>query len=316
MSRHTTFGIGGPAEIYVEVFSRKELAELLGWATRNRFPFFLLGFGSNLLVRDGGIRGAVVRLRGDFEEIRILEAGQVEAGAGVRLPFLVQHCAQQGLGGIEPLVGVPGTVGGGVCMNAGTREAEIGSFVRWVEVLEPPDLQFHRLSASELKFGYRRSNLDSRILTAVGLQLLPAEKDVIMARIRQFLAQRSRTQPIHTRNIGSVFKNPRPPTASAHGEGPCEEALFAAKLIERSGLKGHRVGRVLVSERHANFIVNEGGGTAQEVLDLVDKIQRQVFEKFGVDLELEMKVVGEPCGLRDSGSSRGSSSGEGASRGA
>ena len=278
MSRHTTFRIGGPADAYVQAVSLQELRELVSFARSHDVPVFLLGRGSNLLILDGGIRGIVLRLSGEFSAIRF--AGlRVWAGAGARLPALVLACAEAGLAGAEPLAGIPGTVGGALVMNAGTREGEIGDIVRSVRVFDGMALEEAELGPKELRFGYRSSNLENRLILGATLELKRGSKVDILRRIHELQQKRLQTQPVHTYNVGSTFKNP--------------PGRFVAKLIEEAGLKGLRCGGVAVSEKHANFIENDRNGTAKDVLALVELLRARVRERFGVELELEMKVAGE-----------------------
>lgn len=280
LSRHTTFRIGGPADCYVEPRSVGELSALMRLARARRLPVLFLGFGSNLLVRDGGIRGVVSRLRGGFEKIEFLDEGRVAAGAAVRVPKLVSRCAERGLAGSEPLVGVPGTVGGALVMNAGTRDGEIGDLVLEVSVLDPPTFRERRLPAGKLRFEYRSSSLEGRVVLGCVLQLKPGDKGDIMGRVRKYQQTRLRTQPIHTYNVGSTFKNP--------------PGRFVARMIEEAGLKGASCGGARVSPLHANFIENFSKARASDVLELVRRIRERVKALSGVELELEMKVVGEP----------------------
>ena len=279
LSRHTTFRIGGPADFYLELESVQRLKALSEFAQNHRVPVTYLGWGSNLLVLDGGIRGIVARFRGEFERIDFLDGGRVRAGAGVRLPTLVTECAEQGLGGAESLVGVPGTIGGALVMNAGTREGEIGPLVESVLCFDPDRGEERRIPATELRFEYRRSNLEGRVILAAELRLKAGSKVDILKRVRQLQERRRKTQPIHTFNVGSTFKNP--------------PGRFVAQMIEQAGLKGSRCGGARVSEKHANFFENEGTATARDVLSLVEKVRAEIRSRFGVELELEMKVVGE-----------------------
>ncbi len=278
LGRYTTFRIGGPADCYVELESADELSSLMKLARAEKVPVMFLGFGSNLLVRDGGVRGIVARLRGYFERIEFGDGGLVRAGAGARVPQLVVSCAERGLEGLEPIVGVPGTVGGALVMNAGTREGEIGPLVREVYALGGSSLPV-TLRSSELHFAYRRSNLEGRVVLGCALQLRPGDKGDIMRRVQQFQQRRLQTQPIHTYNVGSTFKNP--------------PGRFVAQLIEQAGLKGLARGGARVSPLHANFVENFNGAKASDVLALVDDIREKVRASSGVELELEMKVVGE-----------------------
>jgi len=280
LAPHTTFRIGGPAECYVEAERPEDLAALFGVTRPGGVPVFMLGWGSNLLVLDGGVRGVVLRLKGGFDRLRRLEGRGVWAGAAVRLPRLVSYCAAHDLAGSEPLVGVPGTVGGALVMNAGTRQGEIGGLVREVELFDTERLASALKKGSELGFGYRRSELEGSVVTGVSLELNPGDKVDILRRVQELQAQRLRTQPVHTYNVGSVFKNP--------------PGRFVAQLIEEAGLKGTSLGGARISPKHANFIENHRGATAADVLGLVEQARRAVRLRHGVELELEMKIVGEP----------------------
>lgn len=279
LARCTTFRIGGPADVFVELETSAELETLMRLAQGEKRPVFFIGFGSNLLIRDGGVRGIVARLRGDFEKLEFLPKNQVRAGAAVRVPQLVTACAEKGLGGDESLVGIPGTVGGALVMNAGTREGEIGALVKEVEVFDAASLSVKTIAAGELHFEYRKSNLEERIVLAGVLQLMPGDKRDIMLRVQRCQQKRLQTQPIHTYNVGSTFKNP--------------PGKFVAKLIEEAGLKGMTRGGARVSPMHANFIENFANAKASDVLALVALIQDKIKASAGVSLELEMKVIGE-----------------------
>ncbi|MBI4374990.1 MAG: UDP-N-acetylmuramate dehydrogenase [Elusimicrobia bacterium] len=279
LSRHTSFRIGGAADAYVEIRDREELRRLVRLARDNHVELLWLGWGSNLLIQDWGFRGVASRLKGEFESIEFLEGSRVRVGAAVRLPQMVTACAQRGLGGDEPLVGVPGTVGGALVMNAGTREGEIGGLVVQVDVFDAGSLSERVLGASEIHFDYRKSDLEGKIVLGCVLQLKQDSRDDIMRRVQQHQQRRLQTQPIHTYNVGSTFKNP--------------PGLFVAKLIEEAGLKGAVHGGARISPMHANFIENFAQAKASDVLALVELARRKVREKFGVELELEMKVVGQ-----------------------
>lgn len=279
LAKYTTFRIGGPADLFVEIKDAAELAALMGLAKELKRPVMFIGFGSNLLVRDGGVRGIVARLSGEFEKIEFLDGDRVLAGAAVRIPALVIACAEKGLCGDEPLVGVPGTVGGALVMNAGTREGEIGPLVVEVDCFDPKPLAVAKISAKELEFHYRKSNLEGRIVLRCVLQLKRGDKVDIMKRVQQHQRKRLQTQPIHTYNVGSTFKNP--------------PGKFVAQLIEEAGLKGMSVGGARISPMHANFIENFANAKASDVLELVAFVQAKIKKSLGLDLELEMKVVGE-----------------------
>ncbi len=280
LARYTTFKIGGPADAFVEARSVDELRLAAKAARDAGVPFRVIGWGSNLLVRDAGVRGVVVRLRGDFERVEFLEGERVRAGAAVRVPQLVTACAERGLCGDEPLVGIPGTVGGALVMNAGTRDGEIGPLALEVAVFELATLERKTLSKDRLKFEYRSSNLDEKIVVLEGLlQLKRGDKADIMSRVQRYQQRRLQTQPIHTFNVGSTFKNP--------------PGHYVAQLIEEAGLKGAACGGARVSPMHANFIENFAGAKASDVLALVDRIKQTIRERRGLELELEMKVIGD-----------------------
>ncbi len=279
LAPYTTFKIGGPADAFVEAGTTDELLEVLRAALAVRQTIFVLGWGSNLLVSDRGFRGIVLHLNGDFQKIVFLGDDLVRCGAAARAPQLVVMCAERGLSGIEPIVGVPGTIGGALAMNAGTREGEIGPFVVEIEAADPATTSVRRLSGGELAFSYRHGPLRNLIALSCVLRLKPGDKGDIMAAVARYQQKRLKTQPIHTYNVGSTFKNP--------------PGRFAAQMIEELGLKGHAVGGARVSPKHANFIENFAGAKASDVLALVDLIQERARATFGVGLELEMKVVGE-----------------------
>jgi len=279
LRRHTTFRIGGPADALVTAKSSDDLVRLFKFSRSRRIPIFFLGFGSNLLIQDGGIRGIVLKLKGDFDKIAFLGEGRVRAGSAVRLPNLVLRCADKGLAGSEPLVGVPGCVGGALVMNAGTRDGEIGDLVRWVEVFDAKTLKVKRLTKSRIRFRYRKSSLGRSLVLSTELELKVGSKVDIIQRVRNFQQIRLKTQPVHSFNVGSIFKNP--------------PGHFVAKLIQEAGLKGLENGGARVSPKHANFFENDRRASASDVLGLVKTVREAVRQRAGVELELEMKVVGE-----------------------
>ncbi|MBI5882814.1 MAG: UDP-N-acetylmuramate dehydrogenase [Elusimicrobia bacterium] len=288
MRLHTTFKIGGPADCYLEASSEAGLKAVLRFGVRRRVPVFLLGGGSKLLVADAGIRGFVVRLTGDFEGVSFPAGGRaapggaaarVAVGAGVRVPKLLSFAAAKGLAGLEPLAGIPGTVGGALVMNAGTREGSIGDLVFSVRTLDPRTGRTAVFPRGRLRFGYRKSSLGRSVVVGCELRLKAASKVDIITRIREYQRRRSLTQPIYSNNIGSIFKNP--------------PGLPAAKLIENCGLKGAVCGGARVSTKHSNFIENFSRASSADVLELVSRIRSVVRAAHGVDLELEMRVVGD-----------------------
>ncbi len=277
LSKHTSLAIGGPADFYADVNTLEELTTLRRVSQSHGLSVFFLGAGSNLLVSDRGIRGLVIHLQGDFRRIEF-NGTRVRVGAGVLMPTLARQAAEKGLAGIESLIGVPGTIGGGLVMNAGTREGWLGNVVSSVDVLDD-SLKIQALSPEALGFVYRHSKLEGQWVVGAELILKSEEPAAIIKRIDSLLQYRTRTQPLTTSNCGSVFKNP--------SEG------HAAELIEKAGFKGMAVGGARVSERHANFIINEGKATAQDVRELISRIQKKVQDDFKVHLEPEVKMTGE-----------------------
>lgn len=277
LARHTTWGIGGPADLYLEISNRSELVALRRWAAAHRVPLMPIGQGSNLLVGDGGIRGGVVRLRGEFEEIRF-DGDIVHVGAGALLPRLSRQAAERGLTGAEPLCGIPGTLGGGLRTNAGTPEGDLGALVQSVEMMDEQGA-VRKVPRDELRFRYRHADLGGGWALAATLKLRAGGRNDILSSVEKQLARRAERQPLGTKNCGSVFKNP--------------PGDFAARLIEAAGLKGHRLGGARVSPKHANFIENVDNASADDVRRLIALIQETVRERFGVQLELEVWTVGE-----------------------
>jgi UDP-N-acetylmuramate dehydrogenase len=276
LSRHTTLRIGGPADVLVVPKDLGALVRLIRQAREQEVPIFVMG-GSNLLVRDGGIRGIVVKLS-RFEKMTDPNETQIDAEGGVLLSNLARHAMKRGLSGLEFAQGIPGTVGGAVVMNAGTREGEIADRLAAVRIVES-DGTLRTVNRNEMEFGYRSSRIPKGVIIGAVFQLRPSSLPEIQRRMRGFIDRRKSTQPLTLPNAGSIFKNP-----SGH---------FAAQLVEKVGLKGHRIGDAQVSERHANFIVNLGRATAKDVLELIRAIGKRVEEQTGITLELELRIVGQ-----------------------
>lgn len=280
MSEYTSLRIGGPADVMAFPQDEGDLKDLLAFAEAKGFPYYVLGAGTNLLVRDGGIRGIVVNMTEGFGDIAWLEDGKAIVGAGVRLPDLVLQARDRGLSGIEFATGIPGTVGGAVCMNAGAYGGEMKDVVEGVETA---GRKGHKgfIPKSELNFSYRRSELPrGAVVTRAHMSFSASTPEEIKARIAAFKERRKAAMSaIGFPNAGSVFKNP--------------EGAPAGRLIEEAGLKGERSGGALISEAHANYIVNAGGAKAKDVLALMAIVRDRVFSARGVVLEPEIKVVGE-----------------------
>lgn len=278
MSRHTSYGIGGPADALIFPKDVEDLKVILRIAGEERIPYLVLGGGSNLLVRDGGIRGIVINLEGAFQELSS-QGEAVKAEAGVRLSRLLAFSAKRGLSGLEPLTGVPGTVGGAVWGNAGAFGGAIAD--RLVKLrLVTCSAEELILDRKHLAFSYRRSSLpEGSVIIEATFALTKGDPLAIRQRIFKLLVQRNRSQPVALRSCGSVFKNP--------------PGDYAGRLIEAVGLKGLRRGDAQISPKHGNFIVNLGGAKAGDVLALIEVVKDRVKKEQGVELELEVKVVGE-----------------------
>lgn len=283
MNRHTSFRIGGPADALLVPRDANWLKKALKSAQELGIPVTVVGNGSNLLVRDGGIRGLVIKLSGTLDYVHVLGT-DLRAGCGVLLSTLSHVAVEAGLKGLEFAAGIPGTLGGALSMNAGAYDGEMKDVVSAVRALTLAGEEVE-LCGEELAFGYRHSALKARDLVAIEatLALTPGDKEASLARIAELNRLRREKQPIALPSAGSVFK--RPP------------GHFAGRLIEQAGLKGCRIGDAEVSTLHAGFIVNVGNATARDVLDLIGHVQSKVREQSGVTLEPEVRIVGEDMHL-------------------
>lgn len=275
LAPYTYFKLGGPAEALVQPRSREELAAVVKRCFQDRIPLHVLGGGCNLLIRDEGVRGAVLRLHEPAFTRLTVEGHKVRAGAGAALSALISETARHGLAGLELLIGIPGTVGGALRCNASDRSGDIGQFVQRVEVMDERGTIEVR-ERSELSFTPGSSNLDDPVLLAAEFELEQDNPDAIVKRMRKAWIQRKASQPLSFQAAGRIFKNPR--------------GRSAAGLIEQAGLAKTRVGGAEVSDRNANFIVAHGGATARDVLRLIELVRSRVLERFGVELELEITV--------------------------
>jgi UDP-N-acetylmuramate dehydrogenase len=282
MAQHTTLKVGGNAEVMYKAKNLKELKEMIAFFMGERVPYVVVGRGSNLLVTNGGFSGVVILLNGYFTSLESNTKGKpyVKAGAGLPLNTLVDFCTESGLAGVEFLAGIPGTLGGAVTMNAGSWGEEIKGIVGEVIFLTTEGI-LEKKQRKDLKFGYR--GLDYHpgdIILNARLNLRFDEPASIKKRVIGNLKKRRDRQPHGMPSAGSVFKNP--------------EGDYAGRLIEAAGLKGRRIGGAIISQKHANFIVNTGNASASEVVKLMDLVADEVREKFNVELIPEIKVVGTP----------------------
>jgi UDP-N-acetylmuramate dehydrogenase len=286
MSGHTTFAIGGPADALVTVETDQQIKDVVGWARNNGHSCMILGAGSNLLVRDGGIRDLVLRLAKGFDSIEQDSEGtsngsvKVTAGAGALMSRLGKYALDNGLAGLSFSVGIPGTVGGALRMNAGAWGTCMADAIRTVTVLRQ-DGHIETLHREKLRFSYRRLNLEEGSVILRGqFDLKPGDRKALREEALQMQRRRRRSQPLSLPSAGCMFKNP-------------PGGMSAGELIDRAGLKGLQTGGAAVSTKHANFIVNRGHAGASDVLALIRHIQETLLNRFGVNLEPEVTIVGE-----------------------
>lgn len=288
LSRHTSIRVGGPADALVYPKTIDELAAVITFSKKSNLPVFVLGAGSNLLVRDGGIRGVIINLSQGFSRMEVEGerdgAVTVYAEAGVGLPRLVDFTAEEGLTGLEAVSGVPGNVGGGLVMNAGTHEGDLSQAVSSATFMDK-EAKLVTWPKEKIRYEYRESHFPKGAIILSGrFTLARMASELVRGKIQKHRAYRLETQPLNVPNLGSVFKNP---------EGPKKKKLFAARMVEEAGLKDVRVGGARISPKHANWIVNEGGATAKDVLALIGLMKDKVKEKFGIGLETEVRIVGQ-----------------------
>lgn len=275
LAPHTWFGLGGPAQFFAEPQSVDQLQALVVRAKDSGLPMRLLGGGSNLLVRPEGVPGLVIHLSAPaFSRIEV-KASEVVAGAGAKLGHVISTSIREGLGGLETLVGIPGTIGGALHGNAGSRGGDIGQWTCHATVLTATGRIIER-SREDLVFAYRHSSLDELAILEARFQLEQDDPVELTKRMQKQWIQKKAAQPLGHQSAGCIFKNPR--------------GMSAGMLIDQAGLKGARVGGAEVSNRHANFIVAEQGCTTQDVLQLIEKVKTQVTARLGVDLELEIEI--------------------------
>ena len=279
MKVHTSFRIGGPAELFLTPENAAQLVETIRILRRHEIPIFILGNGSNLLVRDKGIRGAVIQLSGRMSALKT-DGTVLYAEGGALLSAAAAKAAEAGLTGLEFASGIPGSIGGAVMMNAGAYGGEMKDVLESVDVLTR-DLRRETLPVEQIGLSYRHSGLAERgdIVLGVRFRLGQGDPQAIQARMAELAEQRREKQPLQYPSAGSTFKRP--------------EGYFAGKLIQDAGLKGKTIGGAQVSEKHAGFLINTGNATAGEMLELIAFCQRTVEEKFGVRLETEVRIVGE-----------------------
>lgn len=275
LAPHTWFHLGGPAEYFAEPRSVDELSKLIKRCQHEELPVRLLGGGSNVLVRDEGVPGVVVRLAdAGFAEVEV-RGRRVIAGGGAKLGHVISTVVREGLAGLETLVGIPGTIGGALHANAGSRGGDIGQWTERATVMARNGEIFER-QRDELVFAYRESSLDELVILSAEFELDPDDPEQLTKRMQKQWIVKKAGQPLGHQSAGCIFKNPR--------------GMSAGMLIDQAGLKGTRIGGAEVSDRHANFIVAEPGATSQDVLRLIELVRSRVADRLGVELETEIEV--------------------------
>jgi UDP-N-acetylmuramate dehydrogenase len=275
LQRYTSFKTGGVAEIFAEPRNISELRKVLQFCKDEQKNIFIFGNGSNVLVNDNGVQGVVVHLRGpDFKEIK-RDDKYIFSKAGVKLPQLIKKAALWGLGGLEVLAGIPGTIGGAVKMNAGSKYGSISETISSVTTMTF-DGEIKNINCKDIEFTYRGCNLDKQIIIEVEFLLKESRKEEILKGMDEIYKEKKRTQPLSTFSAGCIFKNP--------------PSFRAGELIEKAGLKGKKVGGAIVSEKHANFIVNTENATSADILELIKIIKETIKKKYDVPLETEIQI--------------------------
>jgi UDP-N-acetylmuramate dehydrogenase len=253
----------------------EQLRKAVRRCNENNIPIYVLGFGTNLLISDDGLRAAVVKLEADEFAQMQFDGEQITAWAGAELAKLVLTCVQKGLSGMEALTGIPGSIGGATRMNAGGSFGDIGSSVQTVTLMDAQGNVFEQ-SKPELMFDYRRTNITAKFILNAQLKLAAGDPEQIMRTVKEIWIYKKNNQPLNTRNSGCIFKNPR--------------GVSAGALIDRAGLKGLQIGGAIVSEKHANFIIAQKGCKSRDVIRLIEAVRQRVKEEFGIELEHEIEI--------------------------
>ena len=277
LKKHTTYGIGGPADLMIFPKSKQDLIKVIEIINENKIQLTILGSGSNVLVSDNGIRGAVISLKNSLKQIEVDE-NILYAECGTMLGKIVKHAVKNNLIGLENLNGVPGTLGGALIMNAGAWGGEISENLIHVEVINSKS-EIQKIQKKDLNFSYRQSSFNKDdILLSAKFNLKKADKDIIKENFIEAQSGRKKSQPLNKRSAGSLFKNPKNNSAG--------------KLLDEAGLKGFSIGDAKISEKHANFFINDGDASSKDMLMLIKKAHKEVKDKFNVNLSLEVKLMG------------------------
>lgn len=283
LSRYTSLRVGGPADIMIYPSDVMELQKVINFSHTHAIPYFTIGRGTNLLIKDGGVRGIVIKLSRGFKKIKIAEVfrnhTKALVGAGVSLRRLLTFSIEKGLSGVEFLTGIPGSMGGALTMNSGTKERQMQDVTQSLTLITP-QAEVVEKRRNHLQFDYRQLHLlNGSIIVSALIQMKRGNQKAILREIEKIKKWRKQTQPLNFPSAGSVFKNP--------------PGKSAGQLVEQVGLKGFQVGKAKISEKHANFIINLGGATADDILSLMKIMQKRVYQETGIELETEIKIVGE-----------------------
>ena len=277
LKKHTTYGIGGSADLMIFPKSKQDLIKVIEIINENKIQLTILGSGSNVLVSDNGIRGAVISLKNSLKQIEVDE-NILYAECGTMLGKIVKHAVKNNLIGLENLNGVPGTLGGALIMNAGAWGGEISENLIHVEIMNSKS-EIQKIQKKDLNFSYRQSSFNKDdILLSAKFNLKKADKDIIKENFIEAQSGRKKSQPLNKRSAGSLFKNPKNNSAG--------------KLLDEAGLKGFSIGDAKISEKHANFFINDGDATSKDMLMLIKKAHKEVKDKFNINLSLEVKLMG------------------------
>ena len=277
LKKHTTYGIGGPADLMIFPKSKQDLIKVIEIINKNKIQLTILGSGSNVLVSDNGIRGAVISLKNSLKQIEV-DDNILYAECGTMLGKIVKHAVKNNLIGLENLNGVPGTLGGALIMNAGAWGGEISENLIHVEIINSKN-EIQKIQKKDLNFSYRQSSFNKDdILLSAKFNLKKADKDIIKENFIEAQSGRKKSQPLNKRSAGSLFKNPKNNSAG--------------KLLDDAGLKGFSIGGAKISEKHANFFINDGDASSRDMLMLIKKAHKEVKDKFNVNLSLEVKLLG------------------------
>lgn len=275
LADYSWYRLGGAADWLICPTTTEQLQEVLRRCSEGNLNVRILGNGSNLLIRDQGVRGAVVKLEGGAFQQFAFEGTVLNAAAGADLQRLIQESVKRGLGGLESLAGIPGTIGGAIKMNAGGRFGDIGTCVQSVQVMDLHGNVFEKVKP-ELVFDYRQVNITGKVIVGASLHLTEGDPEELVKTVKEVWIYKKNTQPLDTRNAGCIFKNP--------------QGTSAGTLIDRAGLKGTKIGGAVVSEKHANFITTVKGCTSTDVMALIEKVRKTVQDQFDIELELEIEI--------------------------